>query len=243
MIDFSAFLTADGWVSLLTLSLLEIVLGIDNIIFISLIAGKLELNSQRKKARSIGLLLALVVRISLLFGITWIIGLKEPLFYIGAFGCTGRDLILFAGGVFLIVKTTMEIVEKIKHKESFGPTIKSLTVKSAILQIVFIDIIFSFDSILTAVGLVSNVTLMVFAVIIAMLVMLAFSEKVSGFIFKHPTVKMLALSFLVVIGIALVLESLHCHVEKAYIYSALIFSMGVELLNIKMRSNSHKENH
>ena len=242
MIDFSVFLTADGWISLLTLSVLEIVLGIDNIIFISLIASKLELKAQRKKARSIGLLLALVIRISLLFGITWIIGLKDPLFHIGSFGCTGRDLILFAGGLFLIVKTTIEIVEKINHVEASGPTIQSLTVKSAIIQIVFIDIIFSFDSILTAVGLVSNVILMVLAVIIAMIVMLVFSEKVSDFIFKHQTVKMLALSFLVVIGLALVLESFHIHVEKAYIYSALVFSMGVELLNMKMRSNAHKAN-
>jgi predicted tellurium resistance membrane protein TerC len=239
MIDFNAIFTLDGLISLVTLTFLEIILGIDNIIFISIVSTKLPKKDQ-KKARAWGLSLALLFRIALLFSISWIIGLKKPFFYISTFGVTGKDIILFIGGVFLIVKTIKEIIEKINsshHKEKeFG----TLTLKGAISQIVFLDIIFSFDSILTAVGLVRNVLLMVVAVVIAMIAMLIFSEKVSEFINKHPTVKMLALAFLVMIGVVLVAEGLHQHIEKGFIYVALLFSFGVELLNMTYRSRAHQ---
>lgn len=238
MFDYHALLTIDGIISLLTLGLLEIVLGVDNIIFISIIATKLP-KSQQAKARGIGLSLALIIRILLLFSISWIVSLKDPLLNIGNFALTGRDIILFAGGVFLIVKTIKEIAEKFESKEEQKKHMKDFTLRGAILQIVFIDIIFSFDSILTAVGLVSNVLLMIGGVVIAMLVMLAFSGAVSDFIEKHPTVKMLALAFLVMIGGMLVIEALHLHVDKTYVYVALAFSLAVELLNMAVRSKSH----
>jgi predicted tellurium resistance membrane protein TerC len=241
MIDINALFTIDGLISLVTLTFLEIILGIDNIIFISIVSTKLPKN-QQSKSRAWGLSLALIFRVALLFSISWIIGLKDPLIDILGFGITGKDIILFSGGVFLIVKTIMEINEKINsthHKEKdFG----SLTLRSAIIQIVFLDIIFSFDSILTAVGLVRNVLLMVVAVVIAMIAMLVFSEKVSDFINKHPTVKMLALGFLVMIGLVLVAEGLHLHVEKTYVYVALVFSLGVEMLNMAYRSKAHRRN-
>ncbi len=239
MINFSELFTLPGLVSLLTLSVLEVVLGIDNIIFIAIVATKLP-KSQQARARAIGLTLALIIRIGLLFSISWIVSLVNPLFSIGSFGCSGRDLILFSGGVFLLYKTTKEILEKFKGNEEGEMKVGELTLKGAILQIVIIDIVFSFDSILTAVGLVSNVILMVGGVVIAMLIMLAFSGAVSDFINKHPTVKMLALAFLIVIGLVLCAEGLHAHIEKAYIYVALAFSMFVEYLNMKVRSNAHK---
>lgn len=240
MLNYHEIFTLTGLVSLLTLTLLEVVLGIDNVIFIAIVATKLP-KQQQAKARAIGLSLALVFRIVLLFSISWIIGLKNALFTIGTFEVTGRDLILFGGGVFLLYKTSKEIVEKIYVGTSeFNPNFKSLTLKAAISQIVFIDVVFSFDSILTAVGLVSNVLLMVIAVIIAMFFMLATSGWVSEFINKHPTIKMLALAFLILIGLVLILESFHIHIEKGYIYVALAFSIMVEMLNMAYRSNAHK---
>ena len=239
MIDIHALFTVDGIISLITLTFLEIILGIDNIIFISIVSSKLPRNQQRK-ARAWGLSLALIFRVALLFSITWIIGLKDPFFYLGSFGVTGKDIILFAGGVFLIIKTVKEIVEKINSTHYKEKDYVSLTLRSAIIQIVFLDIIFSFDSILTAVGLVRNVLLMVLAVVIAMIAMLVFSEKVSDFINENPTVKMLALAFLVMIGVVLVAEGLHFHLDKAYVYVALIFSLTVELLNMAYRSKTHK---
>lgn len=240
MFDYAALFTSEGFVSLVTLTALEIILGIDNIIFISIVSTKLPKALQRK-ARRIGLSLALIMRVALLFAITWIAGLKEPMFFIVDFGVTGRDIILFSGGTFLLIKTIIEIVEKIKHKETTSKEYGLLTLKAAIIQIVFLDIVFSFDSILTAVGLVSNVFLMIVAVIIAMVIMLAFADKVSDFINRHPTVKMLALAFLVVIGLVLTLEALHLHIDKAYIYSALAFSLIVEFLNMAYRSQGHKK--
>ena len=242
MLNFYELFTLTGLVSLITLSVLEVILGIDNIIFIAIVAGKLP-REQQGKARLIGLSMALIMRIILLFSISWIASLKDPLFFIGTFGATGRDLILFSGGVFLIYKTIKEIKEKFEGKEEQMRHVGELTLNSAITQIVMIDIIFSFDSILTAVGLVSNVALMVSAVIIAMLFMLAFSAAVSNYINKHPTIKMLALAFLVLIGIVLVLESLHVHFDKAYIYFSLAFSFAVEFLNIKVRSVAQKHAH
>lgn len=240
MLEYEQILTAEGLISLITLTIMEIILGIDNIIFISLVSTKLP-KKQQHRARAIGLTLALLFRVCLLFAISWIVGLKEPMFHIGSFGVTGRDLILFSGGLFLLIKTAKEIYEKIYSLHSASREFGTLTMRSAILQIVFLDIVFSFDSILTAVGLVSNVLLMIIAVVISMIIMLIFSEMVSDFINKHPTVKMLALAFLIVIGLVLVLESLHLHVNKAYIYVSLGFSLGVELLNMAMRSQAHRK--
>jgi len=239
MIDISAILTADGLISLLTLTLLEIILGIDNIIFIAIVSSKLPKN-QQDSARGIGLTVALLFRVVLLFGISFIIGLKATLFKIVDFEVTGRDIILFVGGVFLVVKTILEIAEKIYGKKSEEKSSGALTLKSAIAQIIFLDVIFSFDSILTAVGLVRNVMIMILAVVIAMIAMLIFSGKVTDFIEKHPTVKMLALAFLIMIGFTLIAESFHFHVEKAYIYFSLAFSVLVEGLNMAYRSHSKR---
>jgi predicted tellurium resistance membrane protein TerC len=242
MIDPNELLTANGLVSLLTLTLMEVVLGIDNIIFIALVSAKLP-RHQQSRARGIGLSVALLFRVVLLFSISWIIGLKDPWFFIGAFGVTGRDLILFSGGIFLIIKTSMEIWEKIFHSSKIHASgSDALSLRSAILQIIFLDVVFSFDSILTAVGLIRNVFIMVVAVVISMLVMLAFSGGVSDFMNRHPTVKMLALAFLIAIGFMLVAESLHVHVEKSLVYTALAFSLAVEFLNMAYRSQAHKRN-
>ena len=230
-----------GLISILTLTVLEIVLGIDNIIFISIVAGKIPDRKEQKKARFVGLTLALIIRVALLFSITWVIGLKDPLFYIADFGATGRDLILFAGGVFLLIKTTLEIHNKIEGHDESGMNIKKTAINAIIFQIVLIDIVFSFDSILTAVGLVRNVEIMIFAVIAAMIIMLLFSEVVSTFINKHPTIKMLALAFLLMIGLVLILDAAHIHVRKPYIYTAMAFSLLVEGLNLRMRSRRAKK--
>jgi predicted tellurium resistance membrane protein TerC len=234
----------DLWVSLITLTFMEIVLGIDNIIFISIVASKLPA-SEQGRARNIGLMLALVFRILLLLSITWIVGLKDPLFVldlpwgIDDFGVTGRDLILMAGGLFLIAKSTTEIHQKLEgEEEEVGVKKAPKSLFSVIIQIVLVDIVFSFDSILTAVGLVNNVVIMIIAVIISMGIMLAFSKYIADFVNKHPTIKMLALSFLIMIGFMLVLEALHQHVPKGYIYFAMFFSLFVEMLNMRLRKKT-----
>ncbi len=235
--------TLDGLLSLLTLTLLEIVLGIDNVIFISIIAGKVQDKKERQRARAIGLILALLMRIGLLFGITWIIGLKADLFTLFGNGFSGRDIILFCGGVFLLAKTTSEIHEKMEEADDSEEEKKQKSAKvlMVILQIMLIDIVFSFDSILTAVGIVNEVMIMIAAVIISMLIMLAFSEKVSVFIEKHPTVKMLALAFLLMIGFLLILEAFDVEVPKPYVYSAMAFAFLVEMLNMRVRRKSVKK--
>jgi predicted tellurium resistance membrane protein TerC len=226
----------EGLISLVTLLFLEIILGIDNIIFIAIICGYLPKKDQQR-SRAIGLMLAMVFRILLLLGISWLVHLVNPLFFIGSFGVSGRDLILFSGGVFLVYKTIKEIYYKVRgfHEEGGKPVERKLTVRQAILQIIFIDIIFSFDSILTAVGLSRDLPVMITAVVIAMVVMLLFAPYVSDFIAKFPTLKMLALVFLVAIGILLMLEGLHLHVNKNYVYFGMAFSLVVELLNIRLR--------
>lgn len=258
--QFHHLFSIDGLISLLTLTLLEIVLGIDNIIFISIIAGKVENRKDRKRARGIGLALALLMRVGLLFGITWIIGLTQPLFELSgmldvfkgmgmehaeeAVKITGRDLILFCGGIFLLAKTTSEIHEKIDtadDSEEEKKQKKAASVFSVILQIMFIDMVFSFDSILTAVGIVNEVVIMIAAVVVSMLIMLSFSEAVSNFIDHHPTVKMLALAFLLMIGFLLILEAFDVHVPKPYVYSAMAFAFLVELLNMRVRKGSRKK--
>ena len=241
---FESLLTAEGAIGLVTLVLMEIVLGIDNIIFIAILCGFLEKKSDQRKARTIGLTLALIMRVGLLFTISWIVKLVDPLFFIGEFGVSGRDLIIFSGGVFLIYQTGLEIYHKLKgHEGEHGPKKRTLTVTQAIIQITLIDIVFSFDSILTAVGLSNDITIMVIAVIVSMIVMLLFAPYVSDFINKYPSIKMLALVFLIGIGFLLLAESLHIHVEKNYVYVAMGFSLVVELFNIRMRKVMHHPKH
>ncbi|MDO7854717.1 TerC family protein [Hymenobacter convexus] len=245
MYDFSAFTHPATWVSLLTLTFMEIVLGIDNIIFISIIVNRLAKESQAR-GRTIGLLLALVFRIGLLLSISWIVSLRNPLFNLPdfpwldqPFGVTGRDLILLAGGLFLMYKSTTEIHTKLQgEEEEEGMGGKSASMMAIIAQIVVIDIVFSFDSILTAVGLVDNVLVMIAAVICAMGIMLAFSGNVANFVNNNPTIKMLALSFLIMIGFMLVMEAAHKEVEKGYLYFAMAFSLTVELLNLRLRKKT-----
>ncbi|MBC6697180.1 TerC family protein [Hymenobacter puniceus] len=242
--DFSVFSSPQTWISLLTLTFMEIVLGIDNIIFISIVVNRLPA-AQQKRGRSIGLLLALLCRIGLLMSISWIVGLKAALFTLDLpwmaepFGVSGRDLILLAGGLFLIGKSTTEIHTKLQGEEEENVDGKGgATMRSIILQIIVIDIVFSFDSILTAVGLVDNVLIMILAVILSMAVMLVFSGVVADFVNRNPTIKMLALSFLIMIGVMLVMEAFHKEIEKGYIYFAMFFSLIVEVLNMRLRKKS-----
>ena len=225
------------WVSLLTLTLLEIVLGIDNIVFLSVLTGKLPVE-QQARARQIGLGLALGMRILLLLTITWVIGLTEPIFTVGDFDVSGRDLILLGGGLFLIAKATTEIhgsLEGQEHHAGGGGAAKA-AFGAVIVQIVLIDAVFSLDSVITAVGMADEILVMIAAVVIAIGVMLIAAGPLAKFVEQHPTVKMLALSFLLLIGFSLVAEGLHFHISKGYIYAAMGFSVFVELLNLKLRS-------
>lgn len=238
------------WVSLLTLSFLEIVLGIDNIIFISIVAGKLP-NNQQRRARNIGLMLAMLFRVGLLLCINWIIGLKEPVLTIPAIpgmsaselALSYKDLILIAGGLFLIIKSTLEIHHKFQQEQESKQAInkKRIGFSSVIFQIVLVDAVFSFDSILTAVGLVDNVIIMIIAVIVSIAIMMLFAGPVTKVINQHPSLQMLALSFLVVIGVVLIASGLHQEVSKSIIYSCLFFSLAVEMLNIRFRRKAQQE--
>lgn len=229
--------TTEGIVSLLTLTFLEIVLGIDNIIFISITAGRLPANDQ-KKARSFGILLALVVRVALLLGVSWIIGLKQPFLSFGDFDLSFRDTILIVGGLFLLAKSTSEIHGKLEGEAENVRQSKAMTLRAAIIQIILLDVVFSLDSILTAVGLVENVLIIVIAIVISLVVMLVFAKRISDFIHNHPAMKLLAISFLMMIGLVLVIEGLHVHVPKGYIYFAMAFALGVEVLNMKIRKKT-----
>jgi predicted tellurium resistance membrane protein TerC len=233
-LDISPLLSGAGIASLLTLTLMEVVLGIDNIIFISILSDRLP-ESDQPKARKIGLSLALVVRLILLSFIAMIVQWTEPLATIRDFELSVRDLILFAGGGFLIYKSTTEIHDKLEGEAEKVKDRKSVKLSSVIVQIILLDIVFSFDSILTAVGLVDHLIIMISAVIVSMVIMLSFSGVISAFINKHPTIKMLALAFLLLIGVLLVLEAFHKHVPKGYIYSAIAFSLFVEMLNLRAR--------
>ncbi len=236
------FSSPEIWISLLTLTFLEVVLGIDNIIFISIVANKLP-ETEQARARNLGLGLALIFRILLLLGITWIISLTNPLFSIPAFfdsmepiDISVKDLILLLGGLFLIAKSTSEIHHKLEGESEKEMKIGVKATLGAILvQIVLVDLVFSFDSILTAIGLVKDVVIMIIAVIISILIMMAYAGPVSRFINKHPTLQMLALSFLILIGVMLVMEGFHQHVSKGYIYFAIAFSLIVEVLNMRIR--------
>ncbi len=222
-----------GWIALITLVGLEIVLGIDNIVFISILVGKLPAAIQAK-ARTIGLSLAVIMRVGLLLSLAWIMKLTTPLFSVLSHEISGRDLILISGGLFLIWKATHEIHSKLEGKE--GHASKGLTASftSVIIQIVLLDIIFSLDSVITAVGMVTNVPIMVTAIIIAVGFMIIFSGTISAFIHKHPTLKILALSFLLLVGVTLIAEGFHQHISKGYIYFAMAFSLFVEVLNLKI---------
>jgi len=227
----------ESLIALLTLTVLEIVLGIDNIIFISILSGKLP-KEQQNKARLTGLALAMISRILLLFSIVWIMKLTLPLFTVLGQEISGRDIILIAGGLFLIGKSTFEIHDKLEGEDthSSGRTVKSFS--NVIVQILLLDIVFSLDSVITAVGMAKELIIMVLAVMIAVGVMMVSSKSISEFVEKHPTVKMLALSFLLLIGVSLIAEGLEQHIPKGYIYFAMAFSIFVEMLNLKMKSKA-----
>lgn len=221
-------------IALLTLTVLEIVLGIDNIIFISILSGKLPAE-QRKKGRLVGLSLAMVTRILLLFSISLIVKLTEPFFTVFELGISGRDLILIIGGLFLLAKSTMEIHSKLEGEEEHLNIKAKVSFWGVIIQILLLDVVFSLDSVITAVGMANELIVMIIAVIIAVIFMMFFSGSISDFVEKHPTIKILALSFLLLIGFSLILEGLHQHIPKGYIYFAMAFSVFVEMLNLKMR--------
>ena len=228
--------SAEGWIALGTLTVLEIVLGIDNIVFISILAGKLR-PQDRERARKVGLSLAMFIRIALLLSITWVMGLTEPLFTIGK-DISGRDLILIIGGLFLIAKSTHEIHDKLEGAEGSASAKVAASFSAVIIQILLLDIVFSLDSVITAVGMVEDVSVMILAVIIAVGVMLVSAGPISSFVERHPTVKMLALSFLLLIGVSLIGEGLDQHIPKGYIYFAMGFSIFVEMINLRVRKKS-----
>ena len=233
------FLTEPAtWLSLITLTAMEIVLGIDNVIFISILTDKLPPGRQ-PLARRLGLSLALILRLGLLFAITWVMGLTEPLLSILGKGFSGRDLILLGGGLFLIVKATREIHENLEvvHHERKAPS-GSGAFGIILVQILALDIVFSLDSVITAVGMAQHISVMVIAMVIAVGVMLAFSGSIAAFVNRHPSMKMLALSFLLLIGVVLVADGMGQHVGKGYIYFAMAFSFGVELLNMRVRGRA-----
>lgn len=229
------FTSPETWIALVTLTALEIVLGIDNIIFISILAGKLP-PAQREKARTLGLILALASRIALLLSIVWVMRLTTPLFTLLSHDISGRDLILLGGGLFLLAKSTLEIHEKLEGPEGHAnPKSAARSFLGILLQIMLLDIIFSLDSVITAVGMAKNAAIMIAAIVIAVGFMLVASRAVGEFVERHPTIKILALSFLLLVGIALVGEGLGLHIPKGYIYFAMTFSVGVEMLNLRMR--------
>jgi predicted tellurium resistance membrane protein TerC len=226
-----------AWIGLLTLTGLEIVLGIDNIVFISILAGKLPAE-QQGRARRLGLALAMVMRILLLLSLSWLVGLTKPLFTLVGTGISGRDLVLLLGGLFLVAKSTYEIHDKLEGVEGHGSRRVAPSFASVLIQIMLLDIVFSLDSVITAVGMVNQIAVMVTAVVIAVGVMMVFAGPISDFVHRHPTIKMLALSFLLLIGVMLVVEGFHQHVAKGYIYFAMGFSLFVEMLNIRSRRAS-----
>ena len=225
------------WIAFATLTVLELVLGIDNVIFISILAGKLPAE-QQARARYIGLALALVMRVILLFSLTWVMGLTEPFFTVFGQAVSGRDLILLVGGLFLIAKSTHEIHGSLEGEEGHASKKVYASFASVIFQIMLLDIVFSLDSVITAVGMVDNIWIMIAAVIISIIAMMLFAGSIGAFVQKHPTIKMLALSFLLLIGVTLIAEGLHQHIPKGYIYFAMAFSVLVEVLNMRLRKKA-----
>ena len=235
-VDWSALFTWPNAIALLTLASLEIVLGIDNIVFIVILTGRLPEASQAM-ARRVGLLMAMFMRIALLLAIKWIMGLVAPLFAVFGHEFSGRDLILFAGGLFLIGKATYEVHHKLEGPGAeHGAAAQARSVAAVIVQVMLLDLVFSLDSVITAVGMADSVAVMITAIVIAVIVMMVFAGAVSRFIERHPTMKMLALSFLLLIGVVLVADGLGVHIAKGYIYFAMGFSLFVELLNVRMLS-------
>jgi len=232
--SFEAFLTADGLIALVTLTVLEVVLGIDNVIFISILAGKLPAHDQ-ERARRIGLMAAMVMRILLLISIVWIIKLTAPLFTIVDHPFSGRDLILLIGGLFLIFKSTREIHDKLEGEDGQASARVAPSIAAVIGQIMLLDIVFSLDSVITAVGMAEDLVVMIAAVVIAVGIMLFSSAAVSRFVDQHPTVKVLALSFLLLIGLSLVADGFGTHIPKGYIYFAMGFSVFVEMINLRIK--------
>lgn len=232
---------SQAWMSLLTLTALEIVLGIDNIIFLSILAGKLP-PEQQAKARKLGLTLAMFIRIGLLFSITWVMKLTQPLFAVLGHEISGRDLILIGGGLFLLAKSTHEIHEKLEGEEDEHQSVskKRVSFVGVIIQILLLDIIFSLDSVITAVGMANQLSIMVIAVVIAVGFMMFFAGAINGFVHRHPTIKILALSFLILIGVMLIAEGFGQHISKGYIYFAMAFSVCVEVVNINVRAKRAK---
>lgn len=233
------FLNPDLWIGLAVLTLLEIVLGIDNLIFISILSGKLPVD-QRSRARRIGLSLALITRILLLLSLAWVMRLDKPFSTTTIagheIGVSGKDLILLVGGLFLIGKSTYEIHEKLEGDDGAKSPGSAASFRSVVVQILLLDIVFSLDSVITAVGTVKQVSVMITAVALSMIVMLVFVNQIGAFVERHPTIKMLALAFLILIGTMLVAEGFHQHIPRGYIYFAMAFSVGVELLNMRIRS-------
>jgi predicted tellurium resistance membrane protein TerC len=228
------FTDPQAWLAFLTLTALEIVLGIDNIIFISILVGRLP-PSQREVARISGLAFAMITRVLLLFSIVWLTRLTEPWFHVGSHGVSGRDLILFFGGLFLLAKSVLEIHHTLEGAADTRTTKVYSNFIATVIQIGLIDIVFSLDSVFTAVGLADQLSIMVAAIIIAILVMMWLSGSVAAFVDRHPTIKMLALAFLILIGVALIAESLHFEIPKGYLYFAMAFSVGVEMINLRLR--------
>jgi predicted tellurium resistance membrane protein TerC len=227
-------LEPQAWIAFLTLTVLELVLGIDNVIFISILAGKLP-DDQQKNARTLGLMLAMLMRIALLFSISWIIRLTSPLFAVFHQEISGRDIILIVGGLFLLAKSTHEIHGKLEGDEGHASTRVSPSFVSVIVQIMLLDIVFSLDSVITAVGMSDRIQIMIAAVVISVVFMVLFSGAISAFVQRHPTIKMLALSFLLLIGVTLIAEGLDHHIPKGYVYFAMAFSVFVEMLNLRLR--------
>lgn len=230
-------MSAELWIALLTLLALEIVLGIDNVVFMSILATKLP-PEQEKKAMRVGLALALVIRVALLFSLSWLIGLTEPLFTVLNEEISGRDLILLLGGLFLIGKSTFEMHDKLEGEEGDRSVKAAPSFTSVIVQILLLDIVFSLDSVITAVGMVDVLWVMITAVVIAVVIMMVSAPAIASFVHRHPTVKMLALAFLVLIGVTLIAEGLDHHIPKGYIYFSMAFSLGVEFLNMRLRKVS-----
>ena len=227
----------EAWIALASLTAIEIVLGIDNIVFISILAGRLP-PAQRDKARVIGLALAMVTRILLLLSLTWLLGLTRPLFEILDHVVSSRDLILISGGLFLLAKSTLEIHQQLEGGEERVSPAAPKTFMSVIIQIALLDIIFSLDSVITAIGLAKRIPVMVIAIVVAVIMMMIMARSIGSFVDRHPTIRMLALSFLILIGVALIGDGLQFHIPKGYIYFAMAFSLGVEVLNMKLRKRA-----
>jgi predicted tellurium resistance membrane protein TerC len=227
------------WIAFLTLVALELVLGVDNVIFISILAGKLP-QDQQQRARTTGIMMAVITRILLLFSLSWIIGLTDPIFSVLDFVISGRDIVLIAGGLFLLWKSVHEIHQKLEGEEGHSSTRVRAAFWNVIAQIMVLDIVFSLDSVITAVGMVDHIEIMVVAVLISAVVMVFTARPLANFVERHPTIKMLALSFLLLIGFTLIVEGLHQHIPKGYIYFAMGFSVFVEMLNLRLRKTAEQ---